>query len=54
MNTKQSLHIAGPADLATAVPELFGFDPVESIVLVGIADTTVTAIARLDLGASGR
>ncbi len=51
MNTMQTLHIAGPADLATAVPELLGFDPLESLVLVGITGDTVTAIARLDLAA---
>lgn len=51
MNTTQSLHLAGPADLASAVPELLGFTPTESVVLIGITGSAVTAITCIDLPA---
>jgi hypothetical protein len=43
--------IASPADLIEAIRQLFGSDPVESLVLVGVTDATVASYLRLDLGA---
>jgi hypothetical protein len=51
VTTTRSLHLAGPVDLASAVPQLLGFTPTESLVLAGLSGTTVTAITRVDLGA---
>ena len=44
-----TLHVRGPADLLGAVPYLLGFHPEESLVVIGLADTTVTVTARINL-----
>jgi hypothetical protein len=36
-----TLSYRGPADLLAAVSYLLGFDPKESLVVIGLADTTV-------------
>ena len=45
----QTLRLRGPADLVAVVPYLLGFQPHESLVLVGLAGTRVAVTARMDL-----
>src|SRR6478735_353614 len=45
----QTLRLRGPADLLAAVPYLLGFQPFESLVLVGLAGTRLVVTARIDL-----
>jgi Domain of unknown function (DUF4192) len=51
MNPTESptLRVRGPADLLGAVPYLLGFHPEESLVVIGLDDTTVTVTARINL-----
>jgi Domain of unknown function (DUF4192) len=44
-----TLHVRGPADLLDAVPYLLGLHPEESLVVIGLDDTTVTVTARINL-----
>jgi hypothetical protein len=46
---RPTLHVRGPADLLAAVPYLLGFHPTESLVVIGLADTTVMVTARINL-----
>lgn len=41
--------ISGPAELLQAIPYLLGFHPTRSLVLVGLAQSTLVVTARLDL-----
>ena len=49
MTAASSVRITGPASLIAAVPYLLGFEPNESLVLVGLRDGQVTVTARVDL-----
>ncbi|NUR71206.1 MAG: DUF4192 domain-containing protein [Hamadaea sp.] len=44
-----TLTLRHPADLAAAIPYLLGFHPADSLVVVGLRDTTVTVVQRWDL-----
>lgn len=44
-----TLRISDPAELLTAVPYLLGFHPHDSLVIIGLADSTLVVTARLDL-----
>ncbi len=43
------IRISGPTSLLAAVPYLLGFEPVDSLVLIGLRDKQVTVTARVDL-----
>ncbi|MCW2494602.1 DUF4192 domain-containing protein [Jatrophihabitans sp.] len=43
------LRVRGPADLINVVPYLIGFHPVESLVVVGLAEGRVVVTIRMDL-----
>jgi hypothetical protein len=47
--TATPLSITGPASLIAAVPYLLGFEPTDSLVLIGMRDGQVSVSARLDL-----
>ncbi len=49
MNASSPIRITGPAGLIAAVPYLLGFEPTDSLVLVGLHDGHVTVTARIDL-----
>jgi len=44
-----SLRISGPVDLVGGIPYLLGFQPEESLILVGLAHGALVVTARLDL-----
>ena len=47
--TATPLSITGPASLIAAVPYLLGFEPADSLVLVGLQNGRLIVSARLDL-----
>ena len=49
MTATSPVRIAGPASLIAAVPYLLGFEPNDSLVLIGLLDGQVTVAARVDL-----
>lgn len=49
---RPTLRVSGPDALIRAVPYLLGFEPTESLVLMGLADGRVVVTARLDLDES--
>ncbi len=49
MNAASPIRITGPAGLIAAVPYLLGFEPANSLVLIGLHDGHVTVTARTDL-----
>ncbi|WP_375504821.1 DUF4192 family protein [uncultured Jatrophihabitans sp.] len=51
MHDTTPLHVASPDDLVQAVLQMIGSTPHESLVLVGIDDTTITATVTVDLPA---
>ncbi|MBT8224980.1 MAG: DUF4192 domain-containing protein [Dactylosporangium sp.] len=46
------LQLRTPADVLAAVPYLFGFHPIDSVVLLGLRDTALVFHARCDLPAA--
>jgi hypothetical protein len=48
-NHKATLRIHGPVDLLSAVPYLLGFQPKESLVLIGLTRSMLVVTARMDL-----
>jgi Domain of unknown function (DUF4192) len=49
MTAAPPVRITGPASLIAAVPYLLGFEPTDSLVLIGLHDRQVTVTARVDL-----
>ena len=49
MTAASPVRITGPASLIDAVPYLLGFEPTDSLVLIGLRDGQVTVTARVDL-----
>ena len=49
MTAAPALTVRGAADLINAVPYLLGFHPVDSLVVVGMADGNVVVTIRVDL-----
>lgn len=47
--TAAPLSLTGPANLIAAVPYLLGFEPADSLVLVGLQNGRVIVSARIDL-----
>ena len=45
----QTLRLRGPADLVPFIPYALGFQPLESLVLVGLAGTRLVVTARVDV-----
>ena len=52
MTAAPALTVRGAADLINAVPYLLGFHPVDSLVVVGMADGNIVVTIRVDLEAA--
>ena len=48
-NERPTLRIQGPVDLLSTIPYLLGFQPVESLVLIGLTHGVLVVTARVDL-----
>jgi len=53
MDTDPKISLRSPIDLAAAIPYLFGFHPVDSVVVLGLRAATVVFQARVDLPEPG-